>query len=131
MPGNENGFTTQSLTARSILKYLLSFIGLGCLILYITFQARFLIAGPVITLVNEPASVQNSPTVTLSGNARNLAKITLNGRQIFTDQSGYFNEALVLENGYTIATITATDRYGRETSVVRSFVYTPTSIMTK
>jgi len=124
-------FNAPRITARSIVKYTLVTLFVGCLVLYITFQARFLITGPEITLIHEPASVQNSPTVTLEGTARNIAKITLNGRQIFTDQSGYFSEALVLENGYTIATITATDRYGRETNVVRSFVYTPTSILTK
>ena len=122
-------FETPRITARSIVKYAVIIAGLACLVTYITFQARFLIAGPQITLINEPASVQNSPTVTLSGTAHNIAKITLNDRQIFTDQSGYFSEALVLENGYTIATIKAVDRYGRKTSVVRSFVYTPTSIM--
>ena len=126
-----SSFNTYRITARAVVKYLLVALFVGCLFVYISFQARFLIVGPEITLLNEPASVQNNPTVTLMGTARNIAKITLNGRQIFTDQSGYFSEALVLENGYTIATITATDRYGRETNVVRSFVYTPTSIMTK
>jgi hypothetical protein len=126
-----NTFSAPRITARGIVKYAIVALFVGCLILYITFQARFLIVGPEITLIHEPASVQNSPTVALEGTARNIAKITLNGRQIFTDQSGYFSEALVLENGYTIATITATDRYGRETKVVRSFVYTPTSLLTK
>ena len=124
-------FHTPRITARAVAKYSLISIGLACLVLYIAFQARFLLVGPEIILRDEPAIVQNSPTVTLSGTARNLAKMNLNGRPIFTDQTGYFSEALVLENGYTIATITATDRYGRETSVVRSYVYTPTSIMTK
>jgi Glucodextranase, domain B len=124
-------FATSRITARGIVKYTLVAVFVGCLVVYITFQARFLIIGPEVTLIHEPDSVQNSPTVTLEGNVRNIAKITLNGRQIYTDQSGYFSETLVLENGYTIATIKATDRYGRETNVVRSFVYTPTSIMTK
>lgn len=124
-------FDTPRITARSIMMYGLVILSLGCLVLYIIFQARFLIAGPEVTLVNEAESVQNQPTVTLAGTARNIAKITLNGRQIFTDQTGHFSETLVLENGYTIATIKATDRYGRDTSVVRSFVYTPTSIMNK
>lgn len=120
---------TPRITARTVVKYTLITIGLGCLLAYIAFQARFMIVGPQITLDTEPAAVQNSPTVTLSGTARNIAKISLNGRAIFTNQAGYFNEALVLENGYTVATMKATDRYGRETSVVRSFVYTPTSII--
>jgi hypothetical protein len=102
---------------------------LGVILLYIGFQARFLIAGPQLTLIDEPSSVQNSPVVNLRGSAKNITKISLNDRQIFTDKVGYFDEALVLENGYTIATIQATDRYGREQRIVKEFVYTPTSII--
>ena len=98
---------------------------------YILFQARFLIAGPQIILTDEPTRIQNERIVYLSGMARNITKITLNGRQIFTDERGYFREALVLENGYTIATIAAVDRYGREKREVRSFIYTPASIITE
>ena len=123
------GLDTPTLSLRTIVRYALTISLVAILLAYIIFQARFLIQGPKITLVNEPASVENSRTVTLSGYARNITKITLNDRSIFTDTSGYFSEALVLENGYTIATITATDRYGRETRVVRTFVYTPTSII--
>jgi hypothetical protein len=123
------GIDTSTLTLRTIVRYALAIILVTVLIAYIIFQARFLIQGPTITLTNEPSSVENSHTVTLTGQARNIAKITLNDRPKFTDTSGYFSEALVLENGYTIATITATDRYGRETRVVRTFVYTPTSII--
>lgn len=106
-------------------------LALFCLFGYILFQARFLIAGPQITLTEEPVRMQNERIIYLSGNARNITKITLNGRQIFTDERGYFREALVLENGYTIATIAAVDRYGRETREVRSFIYTPASIITE
>jgi hypothetical protein len=67
--------------------------------------------------------------VTLRGHARNITHITLNGRPIFTDQAGYFQEAMMLENGYTIATIAATDRYGRTTAVSREFVFLPASIV--
>lgn len=122
------GLDTPTLSLRTIVRYALTITFIGLLVAYVIFQARFLIQGPEINLVNEPTSIENSRTVTLSGYARNIAKITLNDRPIFTDTSGYFSEALVLENGYTIATITATDRYGRETRVVRTFVFTPTSI---
>ncbi len=81
-------------------------------------------------LTSEPARVSNERIITLEGQARNIAKITLNGRQIFTDPTGNFAEALVLENGYTIATIAATDRYGRTTTLTRPFMYTPASMVT-
>jgi hypothetical protein len=92
---------------------------------YVIFQARFLIQGPVITLTTEPPTEQTEQIVTLEGTVKNITRLSLNGRQIFTDETGYFKEALLLENGYTIATIAATDRYGRETKVIRSFVYVP------
>jgi len=102
-----------------------------CLLAYITWQARFLLMGPQIMLVAEPPRVSNERIITLEGSARNIAKITLNGRQIFTDPTGNFKEALVLENGYTIATIAATDRYGRTTTLMRPFMYTPASMVTQ
>lgn len=122
------GLDTPTLTFRQLLIYGLLAIGLVVLLGYLVFQARFLLQGPRITLTDEPASVQNDRTVTIAGYARNITKITINDRPMFTDRAGYFSEALVLENGYTIATIAATDRYGRETQVVRPFVYTPLSI---
>lgn len=123
------GLDTPTITLRQLLAYAGILIGAVLLVSYIVFQARFLIQGPSVVLDYEPNQVENTRVVKISGSARNIAKITLNDRQIFTDKSGYFNEALVLENGYTIATIKAVDRYGRETQVVRSFVYTPTSMM--
>ena len=115
--------------ARSLLKaaFLLGLLGL--IIIYVLYQARFLITGPQIILDNEPAVQQNERIITLSGNALNITHLWLNDRQIYTDEKGYFKEALVLENGYTITTLKAKDRYGRETKVVRSFVYTPASII--
>ncbi len=109
---------------------LLILLGLGLIALiagYIVFQARFLIAGPQIDLLAEPAIQHNTRTIVLSGVAHNITHLWLNDRQIFTDPSGYFNEALVLENGYTIATLKARDRFGRETRVERPYVYTPVS----
>ena len=114
---------------RSIV-YAVLVIGACTLIgLYVVYQARFLIGGPQLYLIDEPDSIQNSQLVYLRGKASNISTISLNGRQIFTDKTGYFNEALLLENGYTIATIQATDRYGRTQRIVKQFVYTPTSII--
>jgi hypothetical protein len=91
-------------------------------IVYVLFQARFLIAGPQIFVQDLP-SPQSERRIVLQGEARNIVHITLNGRQIYTDKDGNFKEALVLENGYTVATLVAQDRYGRTTSHTESFVY--------
>jgi hypothetical protein len=115
--------TLPRLTFRSILIYgCIAIFGL-LFIAYVLFQARFLIEGPQINVQDQPVS-QTQRLVTLEGQARNIVHISLNGRQIYTDKNGNFKEALVLENGYTIATLEAEDRYGRKIHHTETFVYT-------
>ncbi len=120
-----------SLPLRSILYYLSVTIVFIVFMGYAIFQARFLIEGPIVTLQNTPQTVQEQRIVTLEGTAQNIVFLSLNGRQIYTDKNGYFKEALVLENGYTIATLQAKDRYGRVRSYTEEFVYTPALITSR
>ena len=94
------------------------------LLWYIGFQARSLIAGPSIVLA-DTAVPQDTRVVTVEGTAHNIISLLLDDRPIFTDDDGNFREQVVLENGYTIATLRARDRYGREQVLRRAFVYTP------
>lgn len=120
---------TPAFTFRTLVRGALITSGILLLGLYILWQARFLLEGPTVVLSPEPNRVSNMRTVTLEGSVRNITSLSLNGRQIFTDPHGHFKEALVLENGYTIATIAATDRYGRVTKLERPFMYTPASLV--
>jgi len=92
---------------------------------YTYFQARNLIQGPSITLTSNPEVVQHERSLRIAGSAHNITALTLNGLPIHTDEAGTFTHTLVLENGYTIMTIAAEDRYGRVTSITRPFVYKP------
>ena len=112
-----------NLTLRTVLFYVGIGIGSVLFVAYILFQARFMLQGPQITLINQTDTVQTERLVMLEGNASNIVHMTLNGRQIYTDTSGHFQEALVLENGYTIATLYAEDRYGRTKDLTKTFVY--------
>jgi len=118
-------FWKQQTTLRDALYYaviasiILVFIG------YAVFQARFLLTGPTVTFVDPPGTIQTQRQITLKGTAQNIVYISLNGRQIYTDKTGYFKEDLILENGYTIATVSVRDRYGRTRSYTQNFVYTP------
>jgi hypothetical protein len=114
---------------RTVVKLIALTLGLVGILLYVTFQARFLISGPEITMTEELPHLQNSRQVYLSGKAFNISHLWLNDRQIYTDAQGNFREALILENGYTVATLSAEDRYGRETEVVNTFVYSPASFI--
>ncbi len=100
-------------------------LGLG--IVYILYQARFLIIGPQIVLTEEPTTLQNARKITLSGTTENITAIFLNDRPIVTNEEGVFKESIVLENGYTVVSLRANDRYGRDTTIERAFVYAPYS----
>lgn len=119
----------QTFEAQSILKLVGGVILAALIVTYVIFQARFLITGPQIVLEQEPDTNSNNRVIKLKGSAFNITHLWLNDRPIFTNENGDFEEDLVLENGYTIATLRAKDRYGRETQVVRSYFYTPASII--
>jgi len=120
-----------------ILKYHCTFYNLIRLILilslmalflwYVIFQARLLLAGPSITLNEEPHVVHKERTISIEGNVQNVVSITLSGRPNFVDEAGSFDELLVLEPGYTIMTLRATDRYGHTTTLERSFIFSSSS----
>ncbi|MCD5381355.1 MAG: hypothetical protein LR008_02150 [Candidatus Pacebacteria bacterium] len=120
---------TESVPFRTVVKFAILAIGLLGVIIYLTFQARYLIIGPGISLTEQQTLLQNQRQVELTGSAYNISHLWLNDRPIYTDAQGNFKEALVLENGYTIATLRAEDRYGRETTVTQEFVYTPASFL--
>ena len=110
---------------RTVIKYSFLFLGLLSVTAYVIFQARFLIVGPQLRLTQESEQLVNTRQITLAGSAANISRLWLNDRPIYTDAQGNFKEALVLENGYTMTTVRAEDRYGRETTIKRSYVYTP------
>lgn len=116
-----------SLTLRSLLKFFGITLGLIAIALYTLFQARYLIMGPQIVLIEQPPFLNNERQIHFSGTAFNITHLWLNDRQIYTDADGNFTEALVLENGYTVATLRAEDRYGRITTVRQPLVYVPAS----
>lgn len=110
----------------SIIKWALLSAGIVMLIWYGLFQARYLIAGPVLTLDESVGGSYTEPVAHLTGTARNVTSLTLNDRPIFVDEEGVFDELLVLERGYTIMTLKAYDRYGRSIEIERPLIYTPT-----
>lgn len=114
----------RGITLRTLIFYASLTVTICLIVLYTLFQARFLLSGPIITFMHELPIEQTERVVDLEGEAQNIVKLALNGRQIYTDKNGYFKEALVLENGYTVATLQAHDRYGRTRTYTQSFVYT-------
>lgn len=117
--------TLAHVTLGNILKWFLFLLVGGALVWYALFQARLLIGGPSLTLHADTEVLHYARVVAIVGTARNVTAITLNDRSIFTDEEGNFHEQVVLENGYTILTLRARDRYGREKILEQPLVYAP------
>ncbi|MEX0930209.1 MAG: hypothetical protein WDZ79_00880 [Candidatus Paceibacterota bacterium] len=98
-----------------------------CLLVgYGLFQARHMLTGPIISIQNPPngATVQTS-LVDVKGTTSNISALTLNNRTIFINEEGFFDEPVVLAQGYNVITVSATDRFGRTTQDTVEIVHTP------
>ncbi len=86
------------------------------LIVYSLYQARALLVGPQVWIESpQDGETVENPLVVIAGQAKNVAWISLNDRQIFTDENGRWSEKLVVSKGISIMTVRARDRFGRET----------------
>lgn len=95
-------------------------------ILYTISRFYTFLAGPSIHI----SSPQNGDTVSerllnISASTTLISFITLNDRQIFIDQKGDLFEQLLLQDGYNIISIKATDRFGRKVEKRLEVVYKP------
>ena len=114
----------------NILWCLLGILLLVLAIGYFAFQARVLLKGPIVVL-SDTNIMQSEPTVEIIGSVENIVSLTLNDRPIYTDLDGNFQTTLILENGYTIMTLKATGRYGRERVIRQPFINRPSETITK
>lgn len=112
-------------------KKLLQGVGMGILLLlgiiYVAYQARFVIAGPVVSLEHPTETIQSDQVVAVRGYTANITEITLNGRNIVTDQAGVFEESVVLQEGYNIIRIDVRDRFRRHNYIEKTLLYRPLS----
>lgn len=81
----------------------------------ITFiNTKDIIYGTNIKITNvEDGQTFTEPFIKLSGVAKNFKNLSINDRKIFTDQTGIFNENLLLLPGYNIITIKGEDKFGK------------------
>ena len=91
---------------------------------YIIFQARNIIIGPIIKIeapIN--GSHLRESLIEIKGIAKNISYISMNDKQIFTDDNGVFSEKLLLSRGYNIIMIKAVDRFGRKIQKKLELIY--------
>jgi uncharacterized protein YfaP (DUF2135 family) len=82
---------------------------------YSALKVKNLAIGPEITLLS-PLDGASAKTdlVNIKGKAERISQIFINGRKIFTDEAGNFNEPYLLASGYNLLEIMAQDKFGRK-----------------
>lgn len=116
MQGSLRRTRIPTMKLRKILQITAGLIFFAIIAGYSLYQIQDYQAGPSITIETPAHGISTtSPLITISGEAQRVAYLTLNGRQIFTDRSGNFEEELLLTAGYNIITVAAEDTFERKT----------------
>lgn len=100
---------------------ILKMISLALIMVFITGYAY----SKTIDVIRGPEIIVHSPSIGYSttdnliqikGQALRIAKLYLDGKQIYTDDLGNFTESLLLPKGYSTLNLEATDIFNRKTS---------------
>ncbi len=88
-----------------------------CIVLlgYGLFEARRIIEGPTITLTSlKDGAATSTNMLVVSGTAHNISFLTIDDKPAYTDEAGHFSLTLSPPVGYTVVTVAAKDRFGRQ-----------------
>jgi len=92
---------------------------------YAVFNTRLLFKGPQISNLNiYSGQTFSDDLLEITGEATNIAFISLNGRRIFIDEDNKFRENFLLTNKLNTVEIYTEDRFGKKNTKKVSIVYT-------
>ncbi len=114
-------------TIKTVLRGTLIALVTTAILGYAYFRTQDYLNGPqVIILAPQNGETTHNPLLTIQGQTKNIADITLNNRKIFTDKEGGFSEEILLHCGYNIITIVATDKFDKDIKKRIEVVYQET-----
>ena len=94
------------------------------ILLYAYSRIESFARGPQITIASPSnGSTVFLPLLSILGTIKQASHITLNGRQVYTDEAGGLKERIVLADGYNIIELNASDRFGRTTKKILEIIY--------
>lgn len=99
----------------------------SCVMLFVVifsftlFKTRMIIRG--VQIVASIVEEKGSPIASIKGVAKNAVFLTLNGREIFIDKDGSFNETTALSPGVSVVTLSAKDKFGNTAEKKFDVVY--------
>lgn len=82
---------------------------------YFIFRVFNYISGPRIDIISpSQGEIIREDTFIIEGVVKNAKNIYINGREILIDEDGNFKEELIAKSPYTLITIKAIDKYGKQ-----------------
>lgn len=107
------------------LSLVLGIIAIALVFGYFWHQLSYLLNPPVIRL-SQPASdlAIQEKSIEILGQTEPDAYLTINGREVYLDNKGYFKSVINLELGLNILKIEAKDRFGKVNTVIRRVMVT-------
>jgi hypothetical protein len=97
----------------SIRLLLIALLGVG-IIGYGLFSFRHVFQGPEIVVESPTEGQIVSGLVEVKGYAPNTTHTSIDGKTLYVDESGHFDEKVLLSAGPATITLYAKDRFGRE-----------------
>ncbi|QQG45872.1 MAG: hypothetical protein HYY55_02720 [Candidatus Niyogibacteria bacterium] len=83
--------------------------------IYFVFNFQGFWLGPTVSIdFPEEGVTLNNSRVLVKGRSRDISRLELNGRPIYTDEKGNFEEELILFSGLNIIELKADGRFGRK-----------------
>ena len=106
---------TKKKNYRCLVKPFLIGLVIFLIVGYSGLKLKDLLTGPQITIISPSDGVTiKKSLVNVKGRAERISQIYLNGKKIFTDEQGNFNEPYLLASGYNLLEIIARDQFGRQ-----------------
>ena len=113
------------MTTKPVTYYKIGFVTIFVIFfgIYGFFRSLNFLQGPSVRIMEpaDGASFSHS-FIKVRGGARNIAVLYLNGRQIFTNEKGDFEEKILLGPGQTTIEVEARDKFNRKVKVWREVV---------
>ena len=101
-------------TIKTVLRGALVMLVTTTILGYAYFRTQDYLGGPQVTILTpQNGETTHNPLLTIQGQTKNIADITLNDRKIFINKEGLFMEEILLYPGYNIINIKATDKFNK------------------
>ncbi|MEK7179918.1 MAG: hypothetical protein AAB706_00415 [Patescibacteria group bacterium] len=113
-----------SSNVKFLFKVLSVTVGSLIILLYIFYQGKNIIEGPIISIQSPiNGATLTSSLIEVRGISDNIAQISLNDRPIFIDEKGFFRERILLSPGYNIIKLRGEDKFGRSKEQFLELIY--------